>query len=291
VSAAEAGSAVLVTALTGVVAPVGVAALVLAASARPWRGRDAPAAPAGPPLALGLGFLAGFLATHGTPRWTGATLRDELVWVGLGLAAIAAVHARRGALPLVVQGLLSAFLPWFLLDFQRARHWERAEGVLWSAALALLVLLSWALLGAHEERRARPSTMIGWTAMSGLAAGAYGLSGSVQIAQLAGALTAALGTCAALALWRRAAGLGAPGVAPFVVLYLGLTWCGHFISELSSMGFVLLALAPLGVLVSRAVPIRFPRLAAVLELVLPPLVALAALLGERAAASPSPYPY
>jgi len=294
VLAAQAGSAVLVTALTGALAPVGVAALVLAACARPWRGREAAASPAGPPLALGLGFLAGFVATHGLPRLAGASLRDELAWSALALAGLAALRARRGALPLLLQGLVSALLPWFLLDFQRTRHWERLEGVLWSAALALVLFLSWTLLGAHEQRRARPAAVLGWTTMTALAAGAYVLSGSVQIAQLAGALAAALGTCAALALWRRAAGLGPAGVAPFIVLHLGLTWCGRFISELSLAGFVLLALAPLGVLAGRAVPASRARLAAGVEGLVPPLIALVALLLERAAAtasSSSSYPY
>lgn len=290
--AAQAGSAVLVTALTGALAPVGVAALVLSASARPWRGREAAASPAGPPLALGLGFLAGFVATHGLPRLAGASLRDELAWSALALALVSALHARRGALPLVLRGLVSALLPWFLLDFQRERHWERLEGVLWSTALALVLFLSWTLLDAHEQRHARPAAVLGWTAMTALAAGAYGISGSVQIAQLAGALAAALGTCAALALWRRAAGLGPAGVAPFLVGYLGLTWCGRFISELSLPGFILLALAPLGVLAARAVPASHPRFAALLEGLAPPLAALAALLLERSAAAPaSPYPY
>lgn len=290
-SASQAGSAVLVTALTGALAPVGVAALLLAASARPWRGRDAAAAPAGPPLALGLGFLAGFLATHGMPRFAGASLRDELAWSAVALALLCAARATRGGLPLVVQALASALLPWLLLDFQRERYWGRMEGVLWSTGLALLVFLSWTLLAAHEERRARPTSVVGWTAATALAAGAYGLSGSVQIAQLAGALAASLGVCAALALWRRAPGLGRAGSGPFVVLYLGLTWCARFISELSLPGFVLLSLAPLAVLLSGALPRTRPRLAATLELALPALLALAAVLLERTAAAPSPYPY
>lgn len=288
---AQAGSAVLVTALTGALAPVGVAALVLAASARPWRGRDCSAAPAGPPLALGLGFVAGFVATHGMPRLAGAGLRDELAWSALALGLCAALLARRGALPRVVQALVSALLPWFLLDFQRERHWERVEGVLWSTALALVLFLAWTLLGEHEARRARPGPTLAWCAMGALAAGAYGLSGSVQIAQLGGALAAALGTCAVLALWRRAAGLGAAGLAPFVVLHFGLTWCARYLSELSLPGFMLLLLAPFGVLAARLVP--RPRLATALELFVAPLLALAALLVERAAsaASAAPYPY
>jgi hypothetical protein len=180
-------------------------------------------------------------------------------------------------------------MPYFLLAFQRERHWERGEGVLWSAALGLALFLTWNRCGAAETRAPSPRPILGWTLASALAAGTYQLSGSTQVAQLAGGLTAALGVLSALALWRGSAGLGAAGVGPFVTLYLGLTWCGRFISELSLPGFVLLTLAPLSLLGARWVPPSRARLARVSEVALPALFALAALFWERSQATPSPY--
>lgn len=288
--AAQAGSSVLKTALIGVLAPVGAAGLVLTLLARPWRGRAYASSPVGPPLALALAFLAGFVVTHGWPRLAGASLRDELAWAGLVVGLLAAVRARHGSLPLLVLALLAALLPWILLDFQR-RHWTRGEGILWSAGLGLCVFLSATWLAEEERRAQRAHAAVGWTLATALAAVAYGLSGSVQVAQLAGGLAAGLGVCTALALWRRTAGLGPAGVAPFVVLYLGLTWCGRFISELSLPGFVLLTLAPLAVLAARLVPGARPRLAQLVTVLGPPLLALLAVWLERAQQAPSPYPY
>lgn len=286
----QAGRSIVTTALVGALASAGVAALVLSAGARPWRGRAVHAPAAGPPLAMAAGFLACYVVTHGWPRLAGASLRDELAWSGLAVAVASALYARRGGLPLLLQALVAGLLPWILLDFQRARHWGRVEGILWSAALGLALFLTWNLGGAHEARRARPGVVLGWSLATALASGAYLVSGSLQIAELAGGLAAALGACAALALWRRGAGLGASGVAPFALLYLGLTWCARYLSELSLPGFVLLVLAPLAALGARALETRRPRLAAGLELALPIALALAAVLVERAlAAPPSPY--
>lgn len=286
----DAGSAILRTALLGVAAPVGAAALVLAASARPWRGRAGESRAFGPPLALGLAFLAGFLATHGWPRIGGeAGLRDRLVFMGLVVALSHARHVRHTHVLVGLQALIAALLPWFLLEFQRERHWGRTEGILWSAGLGLFVFLAWNLAAEHEARRASPAPVWGWALASALAAGTYQLSGSSQIAQLGGGLALALGCCALLALWRRSAGLGQAGVGPFVVLYLGLTWCGRFISELSLPGFLLLSLVPLGALAGRLAPAGRERLAAAFEVLVPTGLALAALLLERAQSTPSPY--
>lgn len=285
----DAASAILRTALLGVAAPVGAAALVLAASARPWRGRASEARSFGPPLALGLAFLATFVATHGWPRVGGASLRDKLVWLGLGVALVQACPVRWTRVQVGLQALVAVVIPWLLLDFQRERYWGRTEGVLWSAGLGLLVFLAWNLAGEHEARRASPAPVWGWALASALAAGTYQASGSSQIAQLGGGLALALGCCALLALWRRSAGLGQPGVGPFVVLYLGLTWCGRFISELSLPGFVLLSLVPLGALAGRLAPAGRERLAAAFEVLVPTGLALAALLLERAQSTPSPY--
>jgi hypothetical protein len=288
----DAGSAIVRTALLGLAAPVGAAALVLAVSARPWRGRAGESRAFGPPLALGLAFLAAFVATHGWPRIGGAaTLRDKLVCLGLVVALVQARPVRRSSVLVGFQALTATVMPWFLLEFQRERHWDRAEGVLWSAGLGLFVFLAWILAGEHESRRSSPAPVWGWALATLLAAGTYQVSGSSQVAQLGGGLALALGCCALLALWRRSAGLGLAGVGPFVVLYVGLTWCGRFISELSLVGFVLLSLAPLGVLAARFVPPARPRLAAALEVLVPTGLALAALLFERAQAAPAPYGY
>jgi hypothetical protein len=222
---------------------------------------------------------------------SGAGLRDKLVLAGMLVALASARQARRAEVLLAFQVLWAVLLPWFLLDFQRERHWARAEGIWWSAGLGLLVFLSWHLAGEHEARRSSPAPVWGWALASALAAGAYQLSGSSQIAQLTGGLALALGCCALLASWRRSGGLGLSGVGPFVVLHLGLTWCGRFISELSLPGFVLLSLVPLSALAGRLAPAGRLRLAAALEVLAPTSLALAALLVERLRAVPSPYGY
>jgi len=278
----------LAAALTAALGAAGSAALVLALAARPWLGRATRAW--GAPLALAAGGAVGFWLTRGRPSFPPSPAVHWLFYAALaggGLGVLEAVGPRRVRL---LRALLAVLLPVLVLEFQRARHWQRAEGLLWTAGLALLVFAAWSGLAAQEERGdGGGATALGLALASALSAGSYGLGGGAVLAQQAGALALAVGLCALLGLWRRAPGLGPGGIAPFALLHYGQLWIARWVNELSTASFALLSLVPLAALAPGLVPARRPRLRAALGLCAPVLLAAAALAVELAAADTSAY--
>lgn len=233
----------------GVLWTAGTSAAVLALArlrARP----GTPLRAAAPGLAIGLGFAAGYATIQGPPPLSfELTIRQWLFYAGLALALFGLYEAHAGRPKVLARALLAALLPLLLLEFQREHHWGRTEGMLWSAALAGLVFASWQCAGAREERDPRGSRTLALAFALALAAGAYGLSGSLLIAELGGALAVSVGLCALFELLRgqarTAAGLGSASVGVLLALHHGLLWCARFLSELSWTSFGLLALVPL----------------------------------------------
>lgn len=255
--------------------PAGTCAAVLALArtvARP----GTPLREAAPGLALGLGFAAGYAAIQGLPPLSfELTIRQWLFYTGLALALFGLYEARAGAARPLARGLVSALLPILLLEFQRTRHWSRVEGWTWCAGLAALLFASWQLASAREEREPRAMRTLALAFAGAFAALAHVLSGSVQIAQLGGALAVCLGLCGLFGLARGGPGLGA-GVGTYLALHHGILWCSKFISELDWTSFALLALVPLAAFLPRP----RARPAAALTALAPVLLAAAAALVE-----------
>jgi hypothetical protein len=263
-------------ALLGMLWPAATCAAVLALA----RLRTRPGTPlraAAPGLALGLGFATGYAAIQGLPPLSfELTIRQWLFYAALALALFGLYEARAGAPKPLARGLVAALLPLLLLEFQRERHWTKLEAWLWSAGLAALVFVSWQLASAREGREPSAMRMLVLAFAGAFAALAYVLSGSVQLAQLGGALAVCLGLCALFALTRGGPGLGT-GAGTYLVLHHGILWCSKFISELSWTSFALLALVPLAAFLPRP----RSRPAAGLAALAPVLLAAAAALVER----------
>jgi hypothetical protein len=281
------GDPLLVGALTAEAGAAASALLVLALAARPWRGRAETTRAWGPPVALAAGTASGFLMTRGAPAFPPAQAAHWLFYAALASGALGALEALRGRRVLLARALFAVLLPLWMLEFQRTRYWTRAEGILWTAGLAMLLVVAWNALAALEER-ARGATALGLALATALAAASYGLSGGAIFAQLTGALALALGICALLGLWRRAPGLGRGGVAPYVSLHYAMLWYARWVNELSTPGFALLALVPLAALAARLVPRERYRLRASAALLAPALLAGGALAVEIASIPP-PY--
>ena len=276
--------------LAGVGAAVGAALLALVPAARPWRGRAERTASWGAPLALGLAVAAAFAATRSLPT---LPPRETLHWVfylALLAAVFGAYEARPGTKPLLARAISAVLLPVVLLEFQRKNHWNRLEGILWTGGLAAWAFLVWHALLAHARRVPGPASTLGWALATALAAGTYGFAGGALYSLLAAALALATGACALLGLWRGEHGLGASGLAPFVLLHSSFLWLARFLYELSAPGFALLSLAPLAAWLSELAPAGKPRTRAALALLGPTLCAGAALVHELIAAPP-PSPY
>ncbi len=265
------------------------ATLVLATSTRPWRGRDLPSPAFGAPLALASALALGFAMSRGLPAFPPAETLHWIFYAALAGGLYGAWEGTSGRRARLARAGLSVALPLVLLEFQRERHWGRSEGILWSAGLAALLFVGWNALGALEERRPGSAALaLGLAFASALAAGAYAFAGGSIFTLLPAALALAVGLCALLGSWRRSSGLGAPGVAPFVLVHFGLVWVARWLYELSTAGFVLLSLVPLAAAPALFLPALRPRTRAALVFGAPVALAAAALLAEWSAA-PEPY--
>ena len=285
-------SALLEQFLAGVLPPALFASAALVAAWKPWqRERDGLAANArwGAPLALGLGYAAGHIALEGSPplRWA-LDVKQGLFYLALAGMVFGFLESWRPRTTWPIRAgraLLSVAAPLFLLDFMRdpKYHWGPVEALLWNAALALGLFLAWCALEALAERRPGAALPWAWIAVGTLLSGALSLAGSVSLGQLAGALTAPLGTVALLAWWRSDVRLSGGGVAPFALVFAGLTWAGHYSSGLSGASAILLGGALLAPWLVELPGLRtlgpVPR--AVLTVVLALVPATAALALER----------
>jgi hypothetical protein len=219
------------SAVTAAAGAAGCAALVLALAAEPWRGRAHATRAWGAPVALGAAAAAGFwLARPRTSSVVDGALALHVALAGGVLGALGPSQRLR-----LVRAFVAVLLPVLVLQFQRALHWGRVEGILWTGGLAALLYVAWNLLAAQEEREGSgAATTLGLAFAAALAAASYGLGGGAVFAQHAGALALGTGLCALLGLWRRAPGLGAGGVAPFMLLHYGHLWIARWLNDLST---------------------------------------------------------
>lgn len=245
-------------ALAGVLPPVAVATVALVLAWKPWRrGRHEPESPGpanawGAPLAIGLGYAAGHLATHGWPRfypWPRLffqlPIKQALFYLAVAAALYGLFEARRGRVSLHARALLCVAAPLYLLDFMRRHHWDGGEALLWTALLAGTLFAVWSALEVLARRRPGPSLPMALIPVGALAACALFLSGSASLAQLAGAWTAPLAVALVVSWWRPELTLAGGGVSCASLCFAGLLWAGHFTSELSTASLILLGLAPL----------------------------------------------
>lgn len=277
-------------AVTAAAGAGGSAALVLAVAGEPWRGRAGTTRGWGPPLAVAAGGTLGSWLARGRPSFPPT---QAVHWVFYAAVAGGVLGVLESAGPRAVRFLrvlAAGLLPVLLLEFQRARYWTRVEGVLWTAGLALLLFVAWSTLAGQEERGGcGGATAMGLALATGISAGSYVLGGGAVLGQQAGALALALGLCALFGLWRRAPGLGAAGVAPYILVHHALLWVARWVNELSTASFVLLALVPFAALAPRLVPASRTRLRTGLALCSPTLLAAAALAVELSSADTSAY--
>lgn len=234
--------------LRGVLAPALVAALVLCAGWRPWRRATPDGRWSGSP-ALGLTFFAGFALLVGPPPLPSATrqlaAQEWLAFAALAGGLALALEARWAPLRLVLRPLFALSIALAVVPMRVRRELDVSALEAWQVALLLALPVLWTS-NQLLERRARgngfPASLL--VAGSALALTA-GLSGSALLAQLAGALTAAVGAFLALRLVRRGASLAGPGVGLWSGLHVGLAFCAASYSSTRPADALILALAPL----------------------------------------------
>jgi len=246
-------------------------------------------------LAVGTAFLLGGFEGVRRP----VSVLQKLAWLGLAggvggaldLALGARDPARLAARALLRVGLPATLLWWFL-GFVRAQGGGgEVEAALWIGALAAGVALLWSGLDFLGGLRPGPSLPIAWAASAGGAGLALLLSSSASLGQTAGALASALAGLAAVALANRhLSARGAGG--PTALALAGLLLAGRYAADLTALGALLCAVAPLLPGLVELLPVRrSPRTAGALRVLLaaaPPLYA-AWLAHAGAAAQSTPY--
>jgi hypothetical protein len=235
--------------LFGVGLPAIIVAIVLVIAWRPWRSQRTPAGGEwGGPLALGAGFAAGYLALFGRPPFPPIDSTDWLFFLAVLLAVSGVIDGLwrlPGWLRCVVGLAVAALTVTSLLSPLVRNTWGPAEGAAWLAALAAIVWLVWSSLDALAGRDGNDSLVLQLVAVSGMASLVLMLSGSLKLAQLGGAQTAALGASLLVSLVSRSRGFARGAIPVFVVLSSGLMISGHFFASLTAANALLLGAAPL----------------------------------------------
>lgn len=211
--------------LLGVLVPALLAGLTLLVGGKLWRARVEVAPRRSAALAIGVAFIASFIAVSGIAPlpeegrvWSGL---DRAFWGSLFVTALALVEGGLGPHRWLARGVLRSLAGGALLTVI-----AHASGV---GGLELGVLfIGWlALVVAGERVQERESGVAGalslWLVVSGFA-GVSILTGSARLAELAGGLGAGLGAVAVLSAWRPRARLAGGGVSvvTFGVASLGL---------------------------------------------------------------------
>jgi hypothetical protein len=251
-------SFILPLVLQSAILPFGVALAVLLAR------RKTPVASA--PLAVALGFFASWLAVfHAQWSLPPRQAMDWMPWIILlamvgallaeRLAAIGSKAGARLALALAVAALTA----WPALPSLGPE-----KTALTIAAAGALIWLAWSVLARAARNRPTPAVLL--TVVAGGAGLAIMLDASQMIGQLSGALAAAVGASAVLALARGQGGLcgAAVGVASLVLgalLLMATIYAGFPLEYALLLAGGLLADAVLELVLRRRTPAWLPAAA------------------------------
>ncbi len=269
-------------AVTGMVVPALLAAIVLALTIRPWRKScSIHSMHLGWALAILVGFGTGYFVTLGWPH-------APMVAVDyLGLVALIAVVVQLGVnlsncpswvVPIARSILAIALTPLLLISYIE-HSWSASEIVLWLSALCLASVAIQGLMTALSHRAGRDLPVV-----LGVCAGAVGLANLMSAwetgGQLGLTLAAAIFGGAAIAMLMSCK-IAARGVTIVVMpIYLGLLVIGHFYNSLVGWHAIVLAIAPLAAWVGEIPKLKSksaPWVIAIVRLVCVGIILLAVL--------------
>jgi hypothetical protein len=248
--------------LRGVLVPALITGAILLLAG--WRGRrlDGGARSGwGGALGLGAGYLTGHWLLEGVPSLPGSA-EGAIFWLALAGTVIGCIEVFApgpAGVRWTARVLFSSMLPWLILGPILAQSFGVWEGRAWLIGLAAMVLAWWAAVEAllAKQRGLFPPLLL-WVAATGSSA-AILVSGSLRIAQLAGVLPACLAAAVLVSFfWRESRLVWAAPVLAMV--FPGPLVYSSFYSELPRWSALLLALAPIAGLATRAR--LLPRVAA-----------------------------
>jgi hypothetical protein len=263
----------LLAAVKGVAPSIAAAALLVGGLGRGWVS-----------LAVALGLGGAHVALKGWPGLPGAGA-DGVAWIIWSVAAAALLATaeqlgalRRPAAPMLGL-LLLAVQPWLVLALLCER-WPALTCTAHVALPAVAAVFAAIALRRVAERRPGLTVPLVWICAFAVDAIVLLQARSALLAQLAGAVAAALGTACCTALWRRGFTLAAAHVVPLVAAHAGLLLAGyHFTYEASAWATLAAALAPLGLALGHPRSARRQRLAVAASAAAMALALAVALLG------------
>ncbi|MBK8481804.1 MAG: hypothetical protein IPL40_11590 [Proteobacteria bacterium] len=264
--------------LWGALVPALLSATLFLAASRPWAASTAastaalPASEAsaaagvgqplgrwGAALALAAGYIAGHWGLAGGPLSANNDVSQTLLYLaalGGALGALDALWQRPIALRWGLRLLACAGSAWLLVRPLAAQGGPIAQYGLAAATVAGGMLAVWSILDGAAAREPGPG--LGLALLLWVVAGAAVLvmAGTAAVGQLAGAAAAALGGLWVVT-WRWPASGRLTSAAPVLALVAVGQWAvGLLYAELPKASFVLLVLAPLGLVL-----VQLPRLA------------------------------
>ena len=235
-----------------VVAPVLVPALVagvcFSIAWRVWRRkRLAEHAHWGGALAFGLGYISGHVTLLSWPALPPAKAMDWLPYMA-GLLAVLGVAQRywgvRWYARWPVRAGASALVSAILLRGYLEHTWERTEGLVWIGGLTAAMVALWDTLERLSSKRTGASLPLSLWLICAAASGAFVMTGSASLSQLAGSVAAVCGAAVVLAWWAPGLSLQGGALAVFAPVYAGLLMQAYFYSQLPLESAVCLYAAP-----------------------------------------------
>lgn len=227
--------------------PAAIVALLVAAavSALGLLSKNARLREALAPLALGGGYIAGHFYITGWVSFPPADTTNWLPYLALTAAVCAALFHSLARAPLrfLLFGLICLGALRLLLQPKFRYGWSAAEGWMWVACLALVIVALAIALGLLSRRALATGEWLAILLIVSVgSAGALMLSGSILLGQFATVLTAAV--IGVLMCFFRGTTTGAE-IAPVFSLLLGaLLASGYFFAALPASSALLLAFAP-----------------------------------------------
>lgn len=235
-------------ALYGVMVPVVVAGAILMITFRSRApDRDRSSTGWAVALALGAGYVAGYLTLLGLPPFPPVEANQWIVLLAIVAALLALVdsfHRTPGWLRHGLRLLLSFAVPWLVLGPMREHTWSTGESLLWSAGsgLVLFGLITAAETTTRQSRGvSMPLSLLTLGVGTSLV---LALSGSALLGQLGGVLSAALGAVLVFAWWRPDVEMSRGPAAVVLVVLAGLWLSGYFYAEVPAASALLLLGAP-----------------------------------------------
>jgi hypothetical protein len=225
-----------------------VAAALLFVLARWWKSASRCAGA----IAIGAGYIAGHVLAAGWAPFSPRSATHWLFWfavIGVIAAAADALVRPKGTVRLVTWAIVSTIAFRLILQPKFNYAWSAAEGWLWVFTIALGVVGLTCTFNLIERRPFGRATLFSVTTV--LCAGtciALMLSGSLLLGQLACVLTAIAAICFLLIIAVTTPFHPGGAAAPLSLVCASLWLSGSFYAELPAASALLLALAPVGVL-------------------------------------------